>query len=375
MSKNRFKQMFEERFSSLEIPRDGSEALAQGLLLATEHNASDIHFGPLRPPALRIDSSLVLYGNRDISPAECKRIAAAFLNDAQMKTLQELGDVDVAFSFREVRIRANVFSQKDGISIALRIIPAKIPSMEQLRLPEICRDLCTKRRGLILVTGPTGSGKSTTLAAMIDHMNHIRADHIITVEDPIEYVHTRNDCIIDQRQLGSNAISFSQALRSALRQDPDIILVGEMRDLDTISTAITAAETGHLVLSTLHTVGASTSMDRIIDVFPSHQQQQVRTQLSSVVEAVISQQILPMATGKGRIAAFEVMLGSPAIRNLIRQGQTHQIDASIQTSRSDGMCTMDNSLLELYRSSKISREDAIRYSVDKDSLARQIGAF
>lgn len=206
-------------------------------------------------------------------------------------------------------------------------------------------------------------------------MNHIRADHIITVEDPIEYVHTRNDCIIDQRQLGSNAISFSQALRSALRQDPDIILVGEMRDLDTISTAITAAETGHLVLSTLHTVGASTSMDRIIDVFPSHQQQQVRTQLSSVVEAVISQQILPMATGKGRIAAFEVMLGSPAIRNLIRQGQTHQIDASIQTSRSDGMCTMDNSLLELYRSSKISREDAIRYSVDKDSLARQIGSF
>lgn len=256
--------------------------------------------------------------------------------------------------------------------MALRVVALNIPSMDALRLPLVLKELATKQRGLILVTGPTGSGKSTTLAAMIDHMNQTRNEHIITIEDPIEYLHKHQLSIVNQREIGHDSHSFANALRAALRQDPDIILVGEMRDLETIGTAITAAETGHLVMSTLHTIGAAKTVDRIIDVFPPHQQQQVRVQLASVIEAVISQQILPKADGTGRVAAFEIMVANAAIRNLIREGKTHQIQNVIQTGANQGMQTMDASLLELYKKRIIDLPTLRKYSVDVDMTMKQI---
>ena len=254
--------------------------------------------------------------------------------------------------------------------MAIRIVNLTIPSMDDLGLPPIVKQLSEKRRGLILVTGPTGSGKSTTLASMIDQINHERSGHILTLEDPIEYLHKHNKSIVNQREIGLDSDNFSNALRASLRQDPDVILVGEMRDLETISIAITAAETGHLVLSTLHTLGAAKTIDRVIDVFPPHQQQQVRTQLSSVLQGIVSQQLLPTKDNKGRVAAFEIMVGTPAIRSLIREGKTHQIQTMLQTGTKYGMETMDMFLLKLFKQGKISSESLLSYAVDKDMILR-----
>ena len=245
--------------------------------------------------------------------------------------------------------------------------------MESLGLPPVIKKLAEKRRGLILVTGPTGSGKSTTLATMINYMNSLRDEHIITIEDPIEYMHTHNKCLVNQRELGADTQSFGHALRGALRQDPDVILVGEMRDKETIEIALRAAETGHLVLSTLHTVGAVNTMDRIIDVFPAEQQEQIRVQLSAVMEGVVSQQLMRTATGKGRVAAFEIMLGTPAIRNLIREGKTHQLLTPIQTGAQLGMITMDTSLMGLYRRNVIDQRTLLSYSVDRAQVEKSLG--
>ena len=256
--------------------------------------------------------------------------------------------------------------------MALRIIPLEIPTMQQLGLPSVLSDLTRLPRGLILVTGPTGSGKSTTLATMIDQINRERNVHILTLEDPIEYLHRHQKSIVNQREIGSDSQSFSNALRGALRQDPDVILVGEMRDLDTISIAITAAETGHLVLSTLHTLGAAKTIDRIIDVFPPYQQQQVRVQLASVIQAVISQQLLPKADGKGRVAAHEIMIATPAIRNLIREDKIHQIDTSIQTGGKFRMQTMDSSLVDLYNRGLIRKDIALTQAVNQEEIKKYI---
>ncbi len=251
-------------------------------------------------------------------------------------------------------------------------ISASVPSIEDLKMPEAISRLTDKRRGLILVTGPTGSGKSTTLAALIDKINKTKNEHIITIEDPIEFVHKSNKSLINQREVGDDTFSFEKALRASLREDPDVILVGEMRDLETIATAITAAETGHLVLSTLHTIGAAKTIDRIIDVFPPHQQQQIKVQLGSVLEAVVSQQLIPNKNGDGRVAVHEVMVATNAIKNLVREGKTHQIQTIIQTSKELGMVTMDASIVEACKTNKISKDEALKFCVDFDEVKRQL---
>jgi twitching motility protein PilT len=270
------------------------------------------------------------------------------------------------------RLRVNAYKQRGSFGMALRIIPYDIPTMQFLGLPSVIEELTELNRGLILVTGPTGSGKSTTLATMIDKINSNRRCHIITLEDPIEYLHKHDKSIINQREIGNDTKSFANALRGALREDPDVILVGEMRDLDTISIAITAAETGHLVLSTLHTIGAPQTIDRIIDVFPPYQQQQVRIQLSSVIQAIITQQLLPKADGKGRIAAFEVMIATPAIRNLIRESKVHQIETAMLTGTKNKMQTMDNSLLQLYKTGKITKDMAISRAISQEEIKKYL---
>jgi twitching motility protein PilT len=295
------------------------------------------------------------------------------MNDEQYQQLMERGEFDFSYSSPgRGRYRVNAYRQRGSLGMALRIIPLEIPSMQQLGLPPVLSDLARLPRGLILVTGPTGSGKSTTLATMIDQINKERKVHILTLEDPIEYLHSHKRSIVNQREIGSDSRSFTSALRGALREDPDVILVGEMRDLDTISIAITAAETGHLVLSTLHTLGSAKTIDRIIDVFPPHQQQQVRVQLSSVIQAVVSQQLLPKADGKGRVAAHEIMISTPAIRNLIREDKVHQIDTAIQTGGKFRMHTMDSSLVNLYNRGLISRDVALTQSINHEEMKKYI---
>ena len=271
------------------------------------------------------------------------------------------------------RFSVNVFRQKGHDAVALRVIPLKVPTLDDLKHPRIFKDLIKKRRGLVLVTGPTGSGKSTTLAAMINEINNSKDCHIVTLEDPIEYVHQHKLSMVNQREIGEDTKSFANALRAVLREDPDVILVGEMRDPETIAIAITAAETGHLVFSTLHTIGASKTIDRIIDVFPPHQQQQIRTQLASVLQGIISQQLIQKVDGSGRVAALEIMTITPGIQNLIREGKSHQIESSIQTGAKYGMKTMDMALADLYKSMIISKESAFDYCVDQEILGRMIG--
>ncbi len=333
---------------------------------------SDIHLTVGAPPVIRIDGELKGVSPEILTPNDTDQFAKAILTKENYEKLVKNGDVDSSFEKTGLgRFRVNAFLQKGSVGLVLRTINTKIPTMETLGLPEVIRKLCGKKRGLILVTGPTGSGKSTTLASMIDYINNNKGDHIITIEDPIEYLHKHKKSIVNQREVGDDTFSFATALRASLREDPDIILVGELRDLETIQTAVTAAETGHLVLSTLHTIGAAKTVDRIIDVFPPHQQQQIRVQLASVLEAVISQQLLPAQNG-GRVAAFEIMTTTSAIRNLIREGKVPQMQNSIQTSREVGMITMDTSLKELTQAGKIDKDTALKFAVSPEALAKEI---
>lgn len=322
-------------------------------------NVSDIHITTGIPPIFRMHGTLKRYGDENLTPDMTKEIARALMPEVLWEQFIEKGEMDFSYSLSGVaRFRVNSFHQRGSISHAFRTIPTEIPSINDLNMPNTLVSLAETQQGLILVTGPTGSGKSTTLAAMIRHINETMPKHIITLEDPIEYLHRHGTSIIDQREVGFDTGSFANGLRAALRQDPDVILVGEMRDLETISTAITAAETGHLVMATLHTSSAASTIERIIDVFPPGQQAQVRTQLAGILKAVVSQRLLPTANGKGRIAATEILINNAAVANLIRTEKVHQIPNVILTNRSFGMHMMVSSVQELLSQGKISRHTA-----------------
>lgn len=341
---------------------------------ATKNSASDIHITVGVPPTLRINGSLIAINQEKLTPEDTAKMVEEILGEEHLERLEKKGEVDLSYSIKGLgRFRVNIYRQRGSYSLAMRLVALNIPTLEQLGLPPVIKELARKSRGLVLVTGPTGSGKSTTLAAMIDLINSERNCHIITLEDPIEYLHKHKKSIVNQREIGYDSESFASALRAALRQDPDVILVGEMRDLETISIAITAAETGHLVLSTLHTIGADKTIDRIIDVFPPYQQQQIKVQLSTVLQGVISQNLIARKDGRGRVAAAEVMIATPAIRNLIREGKSHQILTSMQTGGKYGMQTMDFSLAQLYRQGVISYESALLYSSSEEALLRFVG--
>lgn len=338
-------------------------------------NASDLHITAGAPPAIRVNGSLHWLDYDPLTPPDVTNLIKQVMKPEHLRQLEEKNEIDFSFSHSGFgRYRINAYKKHGSYSAAFRTIISKIPSLKELGLPAVVDELTEKQRGLILVTGPTGSGKTTTLAYMIDKMNNEKRYHIITLEDPIEYLYKHNRCIINQREVGGDVESFSDGLRSALRQDPDIILVGEMRDLETISIAVTAAETGHLVLSTLHTVGAAKTIDRIVDVFPPYQQQQIKIQLSTVLEGIISQQLIPTANGKGRIPAVEVMIANNAIRNLIRENKTYQIQNVIQMGTKQGMQTIDNSLLSLFNNGRITREDVYKYCVEVDFIKRYLGS-
>lgn len=329
------------------------------LKLAAERRASDIHLTVESPPVMRIDGALTRIGEELLSREDIEELAQSVMNEPQARMFSELGELDFSYSLLGMgRFRVNAFRQRGSVGIVIRLIPFQVPKPEQLGLPPVCIELANLHKGLVLVTGPTGSGKSTTLAALVDYINRTRASHIVTVEDPIEYLHKHQLSLVNQREIGNDTISFSNALRAVLRQDPDVILVGEMRDLETISTAVTAAETGHLVFSTLHTNDATQAVDRMIDVFPPHQQQQIRVQLASVLQGVIAQQLLPRVDQQGRIAALEILLVTPAVRNLIREGKTHQIPTVIQTNSKLGMQSMEKAIQEHLRAGRISNEVA-----------------
>ncbi len=339
------------------------------LEMAQEMNASDLHLTVGVPPKVRVFGELRDIDSPKLMPDDLHTLAYSILPQAQIHKFEENGELDFSYSIPRVgRYRANVYHQRGSLAVVIRLVGETIPTPDKLGIPDSVLELIHKRRGLVLVTGPTGSGKSTTLASMIDQINQQYAYNIITLEDPVEYLHPHRRSIVNQREVGMDTKTFGAALTSAMREDPDVILVGEMRDLDTISTAITAAETGHLVFSTLHTIGAASTIDRIIDVFPPYQQGQIRSQLSLVLEGVISQQLIPTIGGRGRKAAFEVMLGTPAIRNLIREGKTHQIAGILQTSKKQGMQTMDDAIFELYVNRHIDREQAIGYAQDPQAL-------
>lgn len=337
-----------------------------------ERDASDLHLKAGQPPIMRIRGSLVRIPELMLTPDEHQELLFGILNEDRREHLATFRELDLSYTVPGVsRFRVNMYWQRGQVGAVFRVIPYRIRTIDQLGLPQVCKKIAMLPRGLVLVTGPTGSGKSTSLAAMIDHINTYRKVHVLTIEDPIEYVHPDKASIINQRELATDTRSFSDALRHVMRQNPDVILVGEMRDLETIQLAITAAETGHLVFSTLHTVDAAQTIDRIIDVFPPDQQAQVRTQLAATVQAVISQTLLPTRDGKGRIAAFEVMIGSPSVRTIIREGKTHALYMDIQTGRDVGMQTLDGCLLDLLRDGKIEYEQALSKSSHIDDFKRR----
>ena len=343
------------------------------LQIAWENKASDVHITVGIPPKMRVNGKIKTMPFERMMPGDTMEILMSIMSESQKERFEERGELDFSYSIPELgRYRVNAFKQRGTAAMAFRLVSSEIPSPESLGVPESVIDLYKSKRGLILVTGPTGSGKSTTLAAIIDKANHNRDAHIITLEDPIEYLHRHDLSIVNQREIGLDSQSYANALRAALREDPDIILVGEMRDFETISVAITAAETGHLVLSTLHTIGAASTVDRVIDVFPPHQQQQIRVQLANVLEAVISQQLIPTADGNGRVAAFEVLHSNHAIRNLIRVGKSHQIASVMQTNRKMGMITMDEAIRQLYMDGKISRQMAVQFAQDPDGMETRL---
>lgn len=337
--------------------------------LAAERHASDLHLSPGRVPSCRIDGVITGILPEKLTAQDTQEIADQILNETRRLTLEQNGEVDFAcFDPAIGRFRLNIFRQRNSIALVARILNAEIPEPRMLGIPDSVVEVSHKKSGLILVTGPTGVGKTTTIASLLNQINLNYEKHIITLEDPIEYLHPHARSIVNQREVGADTRTFATGLFSALREDPDIIFIGEMRDLDTISSAITAAETGHLVLSTLHTPGSSSTIDRIIDVFPPHQQQQIRTQLADVLECVVSQRLLPCANAEGRVAAMEVMLTNSAIRNCIRENKSYQIPSVIQTHRAEGMQTMDTAIVNLYYSGKITRETAYSYANDKEQL-------
>ncbi len=348
---------------------------SQVLTKMVEARASDVHLTPGSPPMVRVRGAVKpMEGYTDLTPQQTRDVAYSILNDDQRKRFENQKALDFAYAIPGVaRFRVNCYFQRGAISAALRHTPDQIPALETLGLPPVMREMTKLPRGFVLVTGPTGSGKTTTLASMVDIINKEREEHILTIEDPIEFLHKHQGCIVNQREIGSDAPDFSSALRSALRQDPDVILVGEMRDLETVSTALTAAETGHLVFATLHTQSASQTVDRIIDIFPSHQQAQVRMQLSIALQGIVTQQLLPTADGSGRTVAVEVLVPTPAVRNLIREGKTHQIYSTIQTSAASGMQTMDSHLAQLVREGKINRALAEQRATIPEELRRLLG--
>jgi twitching motility protein PilT len=346
------------------------------LLLETIRlDASDLHLAVGSAPVVRLTGQLKRLDYEPLTAQDTREIVYSVLSNDQRKRLES--DLQVDFSYAvpgEGRFRVNAYFQRGAIGAAFRMIPSHLRTVDELGLPSVVHDFVKKPRGFILVTGPTGSGKSTSLAAMIDEINENRHEHIMTIEDPIEFLHRHKNCLVNQRELGADAPTFGLALRAALRQDPDVILVGEMRDLETISTALTAAETGHLVFATLHTQDTPQTIDRIIDVFPPHQQQQVRIQLSVALQGIVTQQLLPTADGSGRVAACEVLAMTPAVRNLIREGKTHQIYSVLQTSSSVGMQSMDSALAQLVRQGKITRTLAEQRSIMPEELQRLLGA-
>lgn len=346
--------------------------IAELLQIAVREKASDLHITVGRPPMLRIYGELVAVPGMEVmTGVATQELLLPMLDEARRKTLVTTGQVDFSYGLRDCgRFRVNIYKQRGALSAAMRTIPGNIPSIDILGLPEVVKGFAEKNRGLILVTGPTGSGKSTTLAALIDQINNTRNTHIITLEDPIEYLHVHKKSIIHQREIGTDTLSFADALRAALREDPDVILVGEMRDFETIQIAITAAETGHLVFATLHTNDTVQTVDRIIDVFPPNQQPQIRTQLALVLQAVVSQQLLPKMDGSGRAIATEVMVTNSAIRSLIREGKSHQLRTSIQTGGKYGMHTLDSDLLQLYKQRQVTFQEAYMRAADPEEFRK-----
>jgi len=345
-------------------------SLYEFLKVMIDRGASDLHITAGSPPRIRVDGKLVPISDKPLTPAETKALCYSILTDSQKHRFEEKNELDLSFGVKGLsRFRANIFMQRGTVAGAFRMIPFRIKSFSELGLPPVVNELVKRPRGLILVTGPTGSGKSTTLAAMIDKINSERNEHIITIEDPIEFLHSHKKSIVNQREVNADTASFRDALKYVLRQDPDVVLIGEMRDLETIEAALTVSETGHLTLATLHTNTAVQTINRIIDVFPAHQQEQIRVQLSFVLEGIIAQQLIPRKSGKGRVLAVEVFIPTPAIRNLIREDKTHQIYSMMQTGQSKyGMQTMNQSLFNLYMRGELSYEDALRKSPEPEEL-------
>ena len=330
------------------------------LTFAVQNNASDVHLAAGEIPAVRIDGEVKRLDLEALSPDDCKRLAYSIMNEKQKTAFENDLEIDFSIGLKGLaRFRVNVFTQARGVAVALRQIPSRVRNLEELKAPPIFQTIASFRKGLVLLTGPTGSGKSTTLAAMVDYINRHRAEHILTIEDPIEFVHVPQKCIINQREVGSHTHSFSAALRSALREDPDVILLGEMRDLETVSMALTAAETGHLVFGTLHTNSCPETIDRIIDAYPHEQQAQVRTMLSTALQAVVTQMLIRPKSQKGRIAVHEIMIVNAAIRNLIRENKLFQIPSMMQAGRGEGMTTMEAAIKDLVARNVITRDQAI----------------
>ena len=342
---------------------------------AVEKGASDIHITVGVPPIFRINGKLVRSDHAALMVKETEELFNSLTKSEQQQLFKERGELDFSFAIYGLsRFRINAFRQRGSIAIVIRVVNENIPTLEELAHPPVLKTLAGQPRGLVLVTGPTGSGKSTTLAAMINLINQERSCHILTLEDPIEYLHKHSKSIVNQREMHSDTQSFTIALRAALREDPDVILVGEMRDAETIATAITAAETGHLVFATLHTGSAAQTIDRIIDAFPAHQQQQIRIQLSVTLQGIIAQQLLPRMDRKGRIAALEVLIATPAVRNIIREGKTHQLTSVIQTGIKFGMQPMDAALRDLYRRGIVSYDEALMRALDEETFIRLINS-
>jgi twitching motility protein PilT len=355
----------------LKLPSMDINAILQQV---ADHHAPDLHLKVGRSPVIRMPNGDLFFSDQSasLSEEEMTVIAQQVAGPDKFKLFEMQKEVDFSYGASMGRFRVNLYKDKEGTAMAFRSIPAEVPTLESLGLPALFGELVMKSHGLVLVTGPTGSGKSTTLAAMLNHVNENRKGHILTIEDPIEFIHSSKNSLITQREVNSHTDSFARAIRSSLRQDPDVVLVGEMRDLETIAAAITLAETGHLVLSTLHTTDAAQTVDRVVDVFPSHQQQQIRAQLSLALVGVVSQTLVPRKDGQGRMAAFEIMLGNTAIRNCIKEGTTHQIYSMLQIGRSEGMQTLDDSLAALVAHDLVVESDALGKVHDADAFRRSV---